>query len=241
MNFSGEIRLLTRTRKGLGSTGRCLRKVVLVSVVSLLIVNFGASQSQHEDRPTRPGPDEDPKYFPIEVFGSNRSQPAMWYSWFLRSMWERPWDECVSPECPQVYRLLIATRPYNAPVVVRLRVRTVGVSELIAKVGRDGGHPQILTLSRTTDPTRADVDEFLKHIDEAGFWSLPARVPIDLHHVPMGEASWMLEGIRDGRYHLVYRVASELGSLKSPLNLLVKSLGNLDLQTLPVGPNAPRK
>jgi len=211
-------------------------KPLLLVAMSLAIAGPAVRQSQGQGQPRARGPDENPQFFPSEVFGSNRSILARAYSWYLRSMAEKPLSEYVSPECPQVYRMLVETRPYNAPVVVRLWIRTDGVSGLVAKVGRDGGHPQILTVSKTIDPSPVGVHTFLQLLGEADFWSMPSQKPFDIHHVVMGEAGWMLEGTREGSYHLVHRVTSELGPLKDSLNFLVTSPANLDLGSLPVGP-----
>jgi hypothetical protein len=216
-----------------------LRKPLLLLAVSLAIAGSAVAQTTDPDRLRGREPDKNPQFFPTEVFGSNRNILARGYSWYLRSMAEKPSAEYVSPQCLQVYRLLVETRPYNAPVVVRLWIRTDDVCELVAKVGRDGGHPQILTVSRTTDPSRLDVDKFLRLLTEADFWSMPTQKPFDIHHVVMGDGGWALEGIKEGRYHAVYRGTSELGPLKDPVAFLVTNLANLDMRSLPVGPAAP--
>jgi hypothetical protein len=164
----------------------------------------------------------------------------MTYSWYLRSMQERPLAESVRPERPQAYRLLVEVRPYDAPLVVRLSIAAAGTGELVAKVGRDGGHPEILTLNRTTEVSQVDVEKFLRLLENAGFWSMPTQNLSDIHKpAVMGEGGWMLEGIREGTYHLVHRVRSELGPAKEPMDFLAVTLAKLDLRSLPVGPAAP--
>jgi hypothetical protein len=221
-------------------TERGTLKLLLLLATSLAIASPAVAQSQSLDDRGGLGPDENPQFFPTEVFGSNHAILARVYSRYLRLMAEKPLAESASPECPQVYRVLVETRPYNAPVIVRLRIRTDGVCELVAKVGRDSGHPQILTVNKTTDPSRLDVEKFLKLLEEAGFWSMPRQKPFDIHHVVMGDAGWMLEGIKGRRYHLVHRGTSELGSLKDSVAFLVTNLANLDLRSLPVGPQGGR-
>jgi hypothetical protein len=220
--------MLRNRERGTGMTGYCVRKPS--AAVALLLLFAGPVVAQWP-------PDENPQFFPSGVFVSNRSILARGYSWFLRSMQEKPLAECVSRECPQVYRVLIETRPYNAPVVVRLWIRSDGVSELVTKVGRDGGHPQILSVSKTADPSRVDVDKFLKLLEEAGFWSMPTEFA---KPTAMGASGWMLEGMRGDKYHLVCRSAPELGPLKDPLDFLVVGLAKLDLKSLPVGPRGLR-
>jgi len=55
----------------------------------------------------------------------------------------------------------------------------------------------------------------------------------------MGDTNWMLEAIKEGGYHLVYRGASNLGSLKDSVVFLVVSVAKVDLRSLPTQP-APR-
>jgi hypothetical protein len=185
-------------------------------------------------------PDESPQFFPGEVFGSTRSILARDYSRYLRSMGEKPLTESVGPECPHIYRALVVLRPYNSPVVVRLSIRADGLGEVVAKVGQDGGHPQYLTVTKTSVASRADVDRFLKLLDESGFWSMPTQEPLEIHHVTMGDESWMLEGDNGGKYRAVVRAASKQGSVKDPATFLVISLAKLDLRSLPIGPRAGR-
>jgi hypothetical protein len=154
-------------------------------------------------------------------------------------MLEKPLAESVRPERPQAYRVLVEVRPYNAPLVVRLSVSKDGVGELVAKIGRDGGHPQILTVNKSGDVSRVAVEKFLRLLEGADFWHMPTRQALDIHHVVMGEPGWMLEGSKEGRYHLVHRGASELGPLKDSVVFLVITLAKLDLRSLPVGPAAP--
>ncbi len=206
----------------------CVRKPLAAVASVLLIASPVVAQWP---------PDENPQFFPSGALTSNLAIVGRAYSWYLRSLQEKPLAECVSRECPQVYRVLVVTRPYNAPVVVRLWIRSDGVSELVTKVGRDGGHPQILTVSKTADPARVDVDKFLKLLEEAGFWSMPTEFA---KPTAMGAAGWMLEGIREDKYHIVCRSAPEIGPLKDPLDFLVVGLAKIDLASLPVGPRGLR-
>ena len=198
--------------------------VLMTSVLVLLAPRLTIAQMP---------PNGNSQFFPSDVFGSGQSIIAREYSRYLRSMQEKPLAQYVSPEFPLVYRLLIVTRPWNAPVVVRLWIRSDGLSEIIIKAARDGGHPQILTVSKTVDPAPGDVGHFLKLLEHAGFWTMPALNP---RSTVMGAADWMLEGLSHDLYHAVCRSSPELRALKDPLDFLVGSLAKLDLRSLPVGP-----
>jgi hypothetical protein len=217
----------------------CVWKPVVLLAMWLATPRSVVAQSRTPDGAQRRGPDESPQFFPSEAFGGNRSILAVAYSWYLRSMQESPLAQSVRPECPQAYRLLVEVRPYNAPLVVRLVVLANRSGALVTKVGRDGGHPHILTVNRTTGVPGVYVQKFLALLDNADFWSMPTERLWDIHKpVAMGEGGWMLEGIREGRYHIVHRARSELGPLKDPLDFLVVRVANLDLGALPIGPQA---
>lgn len=84
------------------------------------------------------------------------------------------------------------------------------------------------------------VEKFLSLLDSADFWSMPTERLPDIHTpVPMGEGGWTLEGIREGRYHLIHRKRSQLGAVKDATDFLVVSLAKLDLRSLPVGGALP--
>jgi hypothetical protein len=181
-------------------------------------------------------PDENPQYFPDAVFGGGQTRLARYYSWYLRSMREKPLAECIAGDTSQAYRVLIVTRPYNAPVVVRLAVGATGGGDLVSKVARDGGHPDIVTLDRTAKVSQEDVQRFVSLLDAADFWSMPSQKPPDIHKVVMGAVDWMLEAEKHGAYHAVERTTPELGPLKDAAIFLVIRLAKLDLRSLPVGP-----
>lgn len=217
-------------------------KLLFLVVMSTAVPGTTASQTKNSDRLLAPGDtscDENPQFFPTEVFGRNQAIVARTYSRYLCLTGEKPLAECVSPDRPQVYRVLVEVPPRNAPVVVRLSIAAGGVGELVAKAGQSGGHPEILTLNRTTEVSHADVDAFLKLLDNVGFWSMSALKPFDIDHVVMGDTGWMLEGSREGRYHLVYRGASELGPLKDAVVFLVVSVAKVDLRSVPTQPARP--
>jgi len=146
----------------------------------------------------------------------------------------------LDPEHPEAYRMIVVLRPYNSPVVVRLRLTSIGDAECVVKVGRDGGHPYILTVNRAFEVPRLDGIKFVSLLQDAKFWSEPVKKPPGPRGVPVGDESWMLECNRAGNYHVVLRAVSELGALKDPAVFLVIQLAGVDLRSLPVGPAAEK-
>jgi len=207
-------------------------------VAALLAVMGGAiGQAQNPSRPWRPPvpghADENPQFFPTGTFGSNGARLAGKLSWYLRSMAERPLPESVSPEQPQIYRLLVEMPPPNSPVVVRLSIGTGGTGEVVTKIGQSPGHPDVLTVNRTIEASPAAVDHFLNLLENAGFWSMPTCKPFDIHHVLMGGTDYVLEGSQGNRYHVVERKDLELVPLNDSVVALLVTLAKVELPGQP--------
>ncbi len=214
----------------------------LLAVLWLAAVGGSAGQSNSAGAIGErrwPPPDENPQFFPTEAFGNSQNVLARFYSWYLRSMGEKPLPELVTLDHRQVYRALVVLRPYNAPVVVRMSVAKDCRGDLAAKVAVSGGHPELLTVNRTSEVSQANVRKFLDLMMGADFWSIPTLKLFNSRPSVLGESGWMLEGSKDGTYHVVVSSTSELGPLKGALQVLVVSLASLDLRSLPVGPARP--
>lgn len=225
------------------TVNRIIRKVNHPVAVLLLVVSSAMCQSHVQDRQEqrRPlPPDENPQFFPTGSFGSDRGAAARVYSWCLRSMEEKPLSALVDTEYPEVYRLIVELRPYNSPVVVRLKLRSIGDAELVVKVGRTSAHPDIMTVNKTSEVPRADAIKFTKLLQDAKFWSEPFDQPPSPRGFSVGGESWMLEAMRGRDYHAVLRPAPDLGTLKDPAEFLVIRLAGIDLRSLPVGPEGDK-
>ncbi len=143
-------------------------------------------------------------------------------------MGEKPLVETSGSQTAQVYRLFVRTRPAGILVVVRLSIGPGGSGEVVGKMSKSASAADVLAVHRTVNLSRTDVDGFLKLTADSGFWSMPVHDAIDIHHVAMGEPSWMFEGEKEGSYHVVCRGTSSLASLKKTVMFLV-DVSKLDL------------
>jgi len=159
---------------------------------------------------------------------------------YLHLMGERPLVETTGLQATQVYRLLVETRPYGIPVVVRFSIAPDGTGEVIGKIGHSPRFPDILTVNRTAKVSQTEIDEFLKQLADSGFWSMPVFETIDPHHVVMGEPGWMFEGEKERSYHVVCRGTSSLASLKKAVMFLV-DVSKLDLASTTIRPDDDRE
>lgn len=169
-------------------------------------------------------------FFHGELSESSHPALANYNARYLHLMGEKPLSDGVSPSQPQTYRLLVETRPHNTPVVVRLSIKADGTGEAVVKVSQSARFADTLTVNRTEVVSRENADDFLRHMGTASFWSRPVVEQFDVHKpVSMGAAGWILEGTREGSYHVVCRTAERQASLTNAVMFLAKNIGKLDL------------
>ncbi|MGC1491530.1 MAG: hypothetical protein WA798_09155 [Candidatus Acidiferrum sp.] len=209
--------------------------IAMMSVTSLLgPANSGA---QDLDRLRYiPPPQEIFQFFQGNLGPNDGGALALYYARYLHMMGEKPLAETPGPQGTQVYRLLVVTRPYNIPVVVRLSIFPDGTGEIVGKISQSSRFADRLTANKTTRVSHADVEQFLKLLADLGFWSLPVLERIDTARVGLGGVGWMLEGEKAGTYHVVCRDDANLAALMRPVLFLV-NLSQLDLASTTARPS----
>lgn len=149
-------------------------------------------------------PDSNPQYFPVGLFSKYpelSESRARWYASELRQLREPSLLERKNRRGYSVYRFL-RMPSFSPSFVIRLVVNPDGAGTLTAKLrtnrrGEDENPPpeQILAVSLE------QVNEFFSLLHEADFCSLPTGKSGYGHD---GE-EWLLEGNRNGKYHVVDR------------------------------------
>jgi hypothetical protein len=173
------------------------------------------------------------KYYPANAFGGDLKSNQEWialYSKYLEGFREPSLFERAKSPSSQSYRFLWL-RSFHKPILVRLDVGSDAIGRLTIKIGSGPG------VSATGGPvderirrlTKQQTDSFLDQINTLGFWELsPQEDPVS---GPDG-ARWIVEGVKDGQYHVVHRwtpqngavrtlgldLATDLGRLKIPAN-----------------------
>jgi hypothetical protein len=135
--------------------------------------------------------------------GTSLTDREGWYGRQLRAAGERPL--CQSPEQPHVVYRLTWIPSFHPSVIVLIERTSVGY-QLRAKTlsgagGYDPGHLARDTMSSLTD---TDLETFARLLAAARFWQLPTT-PLPNGMMGLDGAQWMLEGLSDGRYHIVDR------------------------------------
>lgn len=169
-----------------------------------------------------------PSYFPP---GTTNPKPEHekfvieWYTKHLKAMGEQ---SLFSQPDPQVesYRFLWL-RSFHHPVAVRVWRTGDGQFLNVKQTSGMGGYePGKLIANKTRQLTIMEWDDFVALLDRGCYWQLPSE------NDDMGSdgAQWILEGRREGRYHVVDRWSPQSGDFRETcLYLLRLSKLGIDL------------
>ena len=185
-----------------------MRSISFVAVCVLLALGHPTwSKSKSKTIPRDP-PDTHPQYFPEGVFHNSSESgwfqgfKERWYAKHLRAMREPSLSEASKDHSIVAYRFLWL-RTFHSPIAIRLIIHVDGTATLTEKMtnGKGGYKAGNLTLNETYELTKTQVEEFLGLLQRASFWSAPSE---DGTGGDDG-AQWVLEGVENGRYHIVDR------------------------------------
>lgn len=145
-----------------------------------------------------------------------------WYAKHLKAMDEQ--SLLSYPESQESYRFLWL-RSFHHPVAVRVWRSDGGQFLNVKQLNGAGGYePGKLITNQTRQLTNAEWDGFVSLLDHSCYWQLPAEID------DMGSdgAQWILEGTREGRYHVVDRWTPRSGDFREACLYLLK-LSNLGI------------
>jgi hypothetical protein len=162
-------------------------------------------------------------FFPPRVFAHRAEQHdflADWYSRHLAALQEPSLWRAREETSRHCYRFLWL-RAFHAPIAVRLEIDPSETGLLVVKMtnGQGGYEPGDLVLDRTVPLAREQATDFLVYLAKASFWEMPVRDPTRLG---LDGAEWVIEGIRDRRYHVVSRWCPDEGPYRDAALTLVQ-------------------
>ncbi len=147
-----------------------------------------------------------PEFFPGERFSDRQDGTDLWKGWFASSL-QAFGEPCLPPGAPgpdEAYRFLWI-RSFDPHLVVRLErwgermfvVSKVGEERMLHRQGPPG-QPSVVfgPIEVNAEATR----RFVEALESSGFWGLPTRGGLE---GGSDGAEWVLEGWREGRYHVV--------------------------------------
>lgn len=144
------------------------------------------------------------RYFAVRPLDSSQQLDDFritWYSKHLTAMDEPSlW---LGDHKTETYRVLWL-RTFHAPFVFRVTVRPDGTSELTTKKtdGLGGYDPGNIVTNKTTQIDRKETGTLVETLERTKFWNLPTN------ESALGGtdgAQWIIEGVKDGKYHIVDR------------------------------------
>jgi hypothetical protein len=159
------------------------------------------------------------KYFPPDF-------PANRYAQHLSALNESSlWESSQTPKT-QSYRFLWL-QTFHHPIVVRIDANANGTSLLTAKMtsGAGGYKPGKLILNEMRTLTPEQTNRFLGKIEVHNFWKLPS-IQEDRG---VDGAQWIVEGTRNGAYHIVDRWSPGDGEIRSLGLFMVNDLARMKL------------
>lgn len=161
-----------------------------------------------------------PSYFPRGAFYPEPQREKFiveWYTQHLTAMGEQSLLS-QTESSPESYRFLWL-RSFHHPVAVRVWGAGDGHFINVKQMDGAGGYqPGKLITDQTRPLTNAEWDHFLSLLDRSCYWQL--RPEID--EAGFDGARWILEGIKEGRYHVVDRWTPQGGDFQEACLYLLK-------------------
>jgi hypothetical protein len=189
----------------------CVRERFHVSILVLLM--FGSSSEAQS------------RYFPPGSLDDSPRLAQFHYDWYVKhlealdepSLWSLS-----KTQKEQSYRFLWL-RTFHHPVAIRIDVNADGTSRLTTKMtsGAGGYDPGHLVQNETSKLPKEQTDWFLGKIEDNKFWEL---APLDKSRMGLDGAQWVIEGVRDGSYHVVDRWSPHDGPVRVIGLLMLKDL-----------------
>ena len=167
-------------------------------------------------------------YFPPGAFDENQFK-VQWYSKFLKAMDEPSlWDGSQIQKV-QTYRFLWL-RSFHHPVSVGVVINPDGTGLLITKIsdGHGGYEPGRLITNQTQKLGHDQTKWVLDRVEKLNFWAIPTDPP-NSKVVGMDGARWIVEGAKDGTYHVVDRWSPHKGEVHSFGTFMLFDLAKLEL------------
>jgi len=170
------------------------------------------------------------QYFPKHALGSSHVEDQLkqnWYSSQLRALQEPSIFALKSMPRAECYRFLWL-RTFHHPVAIRLEPKPDGTSVLTVKTadGAGGFRPGVLTENTSKILSREQTQLFLDRLKNLNFWSAPNPVR---DQGGTDGSQWIIEGVKNGRYHIADRWSPAKGAVYELGMFLVFDLAQMDI------------
>jgi len=137
-------------------------------------------------------------YFPA-------SFPQHWHRWYAKHLSAMKEPSLLAQRENtgiESYRFLWL-RTFHNPISIRVENRNSGGKLWITRLSVKGGYdPGSVLAQKTIEITATQWEDITNTISSAGFWDMPSE---DDNRSSADGAQWILEGLKQGRYHVVDR------------------------------------
>jgi hypothetical protein len=168
-------------------------------------------------------------YFPKNLFGNDMSpkhSQAGWYGNHLKAMNEKSLLN-TSDHSAEIYRFLWL-RSFDHPIFVRVERRRHHIEIFTKELDGAGGYEPGKSLrTGNYNLTKEEWNKFTTLLESANYWNMPNENE-DLGH---DGAEWILEGVKENRYHIVDRWSPREGNYREACIYLLK-LSGVDVDKL---------
>lgn len=171
-------------------------------------------------------------YFPARAFTDDWENADQfinnWYSKHLRAMDEGSLLD-IADENREVYRFLWL-RTFDHPIFVRIEREGRYQFNLMSREldGAGGYEPGKVFRTDNKTLTKEEWCEFIRLLDDANYWRMPTNKRVDRGR---DGSQWILEGVKDNRYHIVDRWTPDKGEYREACIYLLKLSGR-DIEKL---------
>lgn len=169
-------------------------------------------------------------YFPKGEFGgkSENLDPFLdqWYGKHLKAMGERSLLDITDPKA-EAYRFLWL-RSFHHPIYVRVENTQKGIFLSTKELGGAGGYePGKIIRGQDLQLNQGQWCEFVRLLENTKYWNMPT----DEREMGNDGAEWILEGVKNARYHVVDRWSPRDGEYREACVFLLRASG-IDVEKL---------
>jgi hypothetical protein len=179
------------------------------------------------------------QYFPRGVLGATPQEhdfKASWYAKELRALHEPSlWELSQDPNV-EAYRFLWL-RSFHHPIAVRLVLRASGSGWMHVRMtsGQGGYEPGRIIRYGVSWLTKSKTQSLLSALAAARFWNLPTLAgtnagPDGVQWIGTDGAQWIVEGVKNGQYHVVDRWSPDTADPVREIGLLSLKLGRFRIR-----------
>lgn len=162
-------------------------------------------------------------YFPRGTYGAIATPETMneWYGKHLKAMREPTLLKESNPGA-EVYRFLWL-RTFDDPMAVRVERIGSNMNLFVRRLSGSGGYdPGELIFKGSMELDQARWCTFMAKLERANYWNEPLDKDYDSGN---DGAQWILEGVREGRYHVVDRWSPRSGEFREVCIYLLELAG----------------